>query len=149
MAPRPCQTAPKPLYFGMRKRRRDARLEMTGAATYSVCVRGEKKSADRGAPGLQLEIRIRPETKIQKPKRYRIVMLNDDYTPMEFVVHVLQRFFGMPEQRAIETMLKVHREGQALVGVFSFEIAETKVSQVIAFARHHQHPLRCKLEAEP
>ncbi|RMF35471.1 MAG: ATP-dependent Clp protease adaptor ClpS, partial [Alphaproteobacteria bacterium] len=72
----------------------------------------------------------------------------DDYTPMEFVVHVLERFFGMNHQRAIELMLTVHRKGVAVVGVFSFEIAETKVTQVMDYARQNQHPLQCTMEKE-
>lgn len=133
----------------MTERRRIIRSELRRLAADPVGVRGANEPTGGGVPVVQLEIRTRPKPKVEKPKRYRILMLNDDYTPMEFVVHVLQRFFSMPEQRAIEIMLRVHREGQALVGVFSFEIAETKVAQVIAFARQHQHPLRCKLEAEP
>ena len=88
----------------------------------------------------------RPEA--QRPNMYKILMLNDDYTPMEFVVHVLRRFFGMTEERAVTVMLQVHNEGKALIGVFSYDVAETKVALVTAFARKHQHPLRCALETE-
>ena len=79
---------------------------------------------------------------------YQVVMLNDDYTPMEFVVHVLERFFGMSSAQAFEIMLTVHKKGLAVVGVFSHEIAETKVTQVMDFARRHQHPLQCTMEKE-
>ena len=82
------------------------------------------------------------------PRMYQVVMLNDDYTPMEFVVHVLERFFGTNHAQAVEIMLTVHRKGLAVVGVFSFEIAETKVTQVMDFARRHQHPLQCTMEKE-
>ncbi len=84
----------------------------------------------------------------ERPKMYRLLMLNDDYTPMEFVVHVLRQFFRMPEAKAVALMLRIHNEGQGLVGVFTYEIAETKMVQVVSYARRHQHPLRCALEAE-
>ena len=93
-------------------------------------------------------VAVHTRPKARHPNMYRLLMLNDDYTPMEFVVHVLQRFFSIPEERAVEIMLQVHREGRALVGVFSHDIAETKVAQVTAFARKHQHPLRCALDCE-
>ena len=86
--------------------------------------------------------------KLKKPPLYKVVMLNDDYTPMEFVVHVLERFFGLSHAQAFEIMLTVHKKGLAVVGVFSFEVAETKVAQVMDFARRHQHPLQCTLEKE-
>jgi ATP-dependent Clp protease adaptor protein ClpS len=89
---------------------------------------------------------VRPKT--QKPPLYKVLVLNDDYTPMEFVVHVLERFFNMTHAEAFEIMLTVHKKGLAVVGVFSHEIAETKVSQVMDLARRHQHPLQCTMEKE-
>ena len=86
--------------------------------------------------------------KTQKPPLYKVLLLNDDYTPMEFVVYVLERFFGITHQHAVELMLTVHKRGVAVVGVFSFEIAETKVTQVMDFARQNQHPLQCTMERE-
>lgn len=91
-------------------------------------------------------VQIKPKT--QRPPMYKVLLLNDDYTPMEFVVHVLERFFGMTHAQAFEVMLTVHKKGVAVVGVFSNEIAETKVGQVMDFARHHQHPLQCTMEKE-
>jgi ATP-dependent Clp protease adaptor protein ClpS len=88
--------------------------------------------------------RTRPKTK--KPSNYKVLMLNDDYTPMEFVVLVLQRFFSMSIEDATRVMLQVHQQGVAVCGVFTYEVAETKVSQVIDFARENQHPLQCTLE---
>lgn len=88
----------------------------------------------------------RPKTK--RPPMYKVLILNDDYTPMEFVVHVLERFFGLSHSQAFEVMLTVHKKGVAVVGVFSFEVAETKVGQVMDFARRHQHPLQCTMEKE-
>lgn len=87
-------------------------------------------------------------TRTQRPPLYKVLILNDDYTPMEFVVHVLERFFGMSHSQAFELMLTVHKKGLAVVGVFSFEVAETKVGQVMDFARRHQHPLQCTMEKE-
>ncbi|WP_163849924.1 ATP-dependent Clp protease adapter ClpS [Pseudooceanicola aestuarii] len=88
----------------------------------------------------------KPRTK--RPPLYKVLLLNDDYTPMEFVVAVLEQFFGMTHAQAFEIMLTVHKKGVAVVGVFSHEIAETKVAQVMDFARRHQHPLQCTMEKE-
>lgn len=88
------------------------------------------------------------KSKTQRPPLYKVMLLNDDYTPMEFVVHVLERFFGINHAQAVEIMLVVHKKGLAVVGVFSHEIAETKVAQVMDFARRHQHPLQCTMEKE-
>ena len=86
--------------------------------------------------------------KTQRPPRYKVLLLNDDYTPMEFVVMVLERFFGLTHAESFEIMLVVHKKGLAVVGVFSHEIAETKVGQVMDFARRQQHPLQCTMEKE-
>jgi ATP-dependent Clp protease adaptor protein ClpS len=88
----------------------------------------------------------KPKTK--RPPLYKVLLLNDDFTPMEFVVLVLERFFGLNHSQAFEIMLTVHQKGLAVVGVFSHEIAETKVAQVMDFARRHQHPLQCTMERE-
>ncbi|MDR9485836.1 MULTISPECIES: ATP-dependent Clp protease adapter ClpS [Sediminimonas] len=91
---------------------------------------------------------VETRTKTKRPPLYKVLLLNDDYTPMEFVVHILERFFGMNHAQAFEIMLTVHKKGLAVVGVFSHEIAETKVTQVMDFARRHQHPLQCTMERE-
>ena len=88
----------------------------------------------------------RSETK--RPPLYKVLLLNDDYTPMEFVVLVLERFFGMNHAQAFDIMLTVHKKGLAVVGVFSHEVAETKVAQVMDSARQNQHPLQCTMEKE-
>ncbi len=93
-------------------------------------------------------VRVETRTRTQRPPLYKVLILNDDYTPMEFVVHVLERFFGMSHSQAFELMLTVHKSGLAVVGVFSREIAETKVTQVMDFAQRHQHPLQCTMEKE-
>jgi len=91
-------------------------------------------------------VATKTRTRTKKPALYRVLMLNDDYTPMEFVVHVLQRFFRMDMDDATRVMLHVHQKGIGVCGVFSYEVAETKVTQVMDFAREHQHPLQCTLE---
>lgn len=99
-----------------------------------------------GDPGTGLGVATRTRTRTKKPTPYKVLMLNDDYTPMEFVVLVLQRFFRMNMDDATRVMLHVHQRGVGICGVFSYEVAETKVSQVIDFARENQHPLQCTLE---
>nr|VFK18431.1 MAG: ATP-dependent Clp protease adaptor protein ClpS [Candidatus Kentron sp. LFY] len=84
--------------------------------------------------------------KLKRPSLYMVFLLNDDYTPMEFVVHVLEAFFGMPRPKATRVMLQVHMEGKGVCGTFSREVAETKVAQVMEYARKHQHPLLCVME---
>ena len=91
---------------------------------------------------------VETKTRTKRPPLYKVLLLNDDYTPMEFVVAVLERFFGMSHAQAFEIMLTVHKKGVAVVGVFTHEIAETKVTQVMDFARRHQHPLQCTMEKE-
>jgi ATP-dependent Clp protease adaptor protein ClpS len=86
------------------------------------------------------------KAKVKPPPLFKVILLNDDYTPMEFVVVVLQTFFGMTREQATQVMLKVHREGMGVCGVFPKDIATTKVEQVAAYARKHQHPLQCVME---
>ena len=98
--------------------------------------------------GINTGVVIKTRTKTKKPSMYKVLMLNDDYTPMEFVVHVLERFFGKNREEATRIMLHVHQRGVGICGVFTYEVAETKVNQVMDFARRHQHPLQCTLEKE-
>ncbi len=91
---------------------------------------------------------VETRTRTKRPPRYKVLLLNDDFTPMEFVVAVLEQFFSKSHAEAFEIMLTVHKKGVAVVGVFSHEIAETKVGQVMDFARRHQHPLQCTMERE-
>ena len=104
----------------------------------------DKTDGDDGDLGVKLD--VKPKTK--RPPLYKVLILNDDFTPMEFVVMVLERFFGMSHAQAFELMLTVHKKGLAVVGVYSHEIAETKVTQVMDFAQRHQHPLQCTMEKE-
>ena len=91
-------------------------------------------------------LKVRPKTK--KPSMYKVLILNDDYTPMEFVIHVLERFFNKNRQEATDIMLHVHRRGVGICGVFTYEVAETKVAQVMDFARANEQPLQCTMEKE-
>ena len=97
-------------------------------------------------PSQEVVVEKRPKTK--RPPLYKVMLLNDDFTPMEFVVLVLERFFSKNPTQAFEIMLAVHKKGLALVGIFSHEVAETKVSQVMDFSRRHQHPLQCTMEKD-
>lgn len=106
----------------------------------------DKAGAGDTPPDTGLLTRSRPKT--QKPSMYKVLMLNDDYTPMEFVVHVLQKYFRMTMEQATTVMLHVHQKGVGVCGVFTYEIAESKVNQVTDYARKHNHPLQCTLEKE-
>jgi len=90
--------------------------------------------------------RVKP--KLQKPSMYKVLLLNDDYTPMDFVVTILERFFSKNETEAVEIMMTVHRKGVGLCGIFTYEIAETKVSQVMEYAKKNEQPLQCTMEKE-
>ena len=96
-----------------------------------------------GGDGLALQ---QAKPKLRRPKLFKVVLLNDDYTPMEFVVEVLQNFFRLDRSRATQVMLEVHTRGKGVCGVFTRDIAETRVQQVIEYARAHQHPLMCTME---
>jgi len=114
-----------------------------GISESVIIAAGEDVGDDQGT-GLGVATKTRTRTKTPSP--YKVLMLNDDYTPMEFVVHVLQRFFRMGLEDATRVMLQVHQRGVGVCGIFPYEVAETKVSQVIDFARENQHPLQCTLE---
>lgn len=101
-------------------------------------------SGDDDRSGTAIITRTKPRAK--RPSLYRVLLLNDDYTPMEFVVLCLQRFFRMSMEEATRVMLHVHQRGVGVCGVFTYEVAETKVAQVMDFARQNQHPLQCTLE---
>jgi len=107
----------------------------------------DKKDGDDDK-GTGTGLLTRPEAKTKKPSMYKVILLNDDFTPMEFVVHVLQRFFRMTMEQATDVMLQVHQKGVGVCGIFTFEVAETKVNQVMAFAKQNEHPLQCTLEKE-
>jgi len=96
----------------------------------------------------QTGVMLKTRTKTRKPAMYKVLLLNDDFTPMEFVIHVLERFFSKTKDEATEIMLHVHRRGVGLCGVFTYEVAETKVMQVMDFARANEQPLQCTMEKE-
>jgi ATP-dependent Clp protease adaptor protein ClpS len=102
------------------------------------------KRRSPGAPGTAVITKTKRQTK--RPSLYRVLLLNDDYTPMEFVVHVLERFFNKDHGAAHRIMMHVHQHGIGECGVYTYEVAETKVTQVMDFARKHQHPLQCVME---
>lgn len=109
-----------------------------------LIMQGKTVNGSGADSGTVIVTRTRPKTK--KPSLYRVLLLNDDYTPMEFVIHVLQRFFQKNLEDATRIMLHVHNHGVGECGVFTYEVAETKVSQVMDFARQNQHPLQCVME---
>jgi ATP-dependent Clp protease adaptor protein ClpS len=109
-----------------------------------TAVGGDEEQAI-GQGGLNLVVE-EAQPQVRKPPLYQVVLLNDDYTPMEFVVDVLERIFSLDRTRATRVMLEVHTRGKGVCGVFTFEIAETKVAQVMTYARQHQHPLLCTME---
>ena len=96
--------------------------------------------------GTDIVTKTRPKTK--KPSLYKVLLLNDDYTPMEFVVYILEHFFNMSQEDATRIMLHVHQKGVGMCGVYTFEVAETKVTQVVNFSRQNEHPLQCTMEKE-
>ncbi len=102
--------------------------------------------SDKDDTDVGLATKTKPKT--EKPKMYKVMLLNDDYTPMEFVVFVLERYFGIGSEQAQSLMMQVHQKGLAVVGVFSHDVAETKVMQVMDLAHKHQHPLQCTMEKE-
>ncbi len=91
-------------------------------------------------------VAVQSRVRAKKPSLYKVIMLNDDYTPMEFVIMVLERFFNKNQEQATQIMLHVHQKGVGVCGVFTYEVAETKVTQVMDMAKEHQHPLQCTLE---
>jgi ATP-dependent Clp protease adaptor protein ClpS len=113
-------------------------------AAHRMANNDRPRRSDEEGPGTSVITRVKPQTK--RPNLYRVLLLNDDYTPMEFVVHVLERFFNKSREDATRIMLHVHQNGVGECGVFTYEVAETKVTQVMDFARKHQHPLQCVME---
>jgi ATP-dependent Clp protease adaptor protein ClpS len=107
----------------------------------------DKKNGQNGDNG-NTSVVVKTRTKTRTPSLFKVLMLNDDYTPMEFVVHILETFFRKDRAEATRIMLQVHHHGVGVCGIFTYEIAESKVKQVMDYARKHQHPLRCTLEKE-
>jgi ATP-dependent Clp protease adaptor protein ClpS len=116
------------------------------AAMLAASVRAASRSNGEGNGGSGTAVVTKTKPRVKRPNMYRVLLLNDDYTPMEFVVHVLIRFFNKNQEDATRIMLHVHQNGVGECGVYTYEIAETKVTQVMDFARKHQHPLQCVME---
>lgn len=120
---------------------------MQGADFYKFVLASEDE--DIRQPGrTEVGVLTRTRIKPKKPSMYRVLLLNDDFTPMDFVVHVLERFFSKNKQEATEIMLQVHRRGVGVCGVYTYEVAETKVNMVMDYARKNEHPLQCTMEKE-
>jgi len=115
--------------------------------THMMIKNAQKDDHDGDSDG-DVALATKTKPKSERPPMYKVMLLNDDYTPMEFVIIILQKFFGINNAGAIDLMLTVHKKGLAVVGVFSHEIAETKVTLVMDFARQHEHPLQCTMEKE-
>lgn len=113
---------------------------------YLVPVMANGQSDNDEAGGSTSSVLEEALPKLKKPSMYKVILLNDDYTPMEFVVDVLERFFSLDRELAVQVMLKVHTEGKGVCGVFTREVAETKAGQVNAYAREKEHPLLCEIE---
>ena len=105
----------------------------------------DRKTNPEEVQGFDLAVE-EAKPRLKEPPLYRVVLINDDYTPMEFVVGILESIFGMERTRATQVMLEVHTKGKGICGVYNFEIAETKVAQVMGIAQQHQHPLLCTME---
>ena len=127
-------------------------MPSVGAQPPSTMVRVRNANQDEDGNGGgsngddQVKVATRTRTRPKKPSMFKVLMLNDDYTPMEFVVMVLKHYFSMDIDQATQVMLHVHQRGVGVCGIFPYEIAETKVNQVMDFADKNQHPLRCTLE---
>lgn len=94
------------------------------------------------------QLKQKKQVRFKEPSRHRVILLNDDYTPMDFVVHLLEKIFHMPKQDATKLMMEIHLTGSGVCGVFAYEVAEMRVSQVNLYARKHNYPLVCKMEQE-
>ena len=109
---------------------------------------GQRKDNDKDGDEGRTDLVTKTRPKTKRPNLYKVLLLNDDYTPMEFVVYVLEKYFGKGREEAERIMLHVHQKGVGVCGVYTYEVAETKVAQVMDFARQHGHPLQCTLEKE-
>jgi ATP-dependent Clp protease adaptor protein ClpS len=123
---------------------------MSQSAKFDITMSDEDSTPDDGGDAGKTErgLMLKTRPKAKKPSMYKVLLLNDDYTPMEFVVHILESIFSKSRQEATDIMLHVHRRGVGICGVFTFEVAETKVAQVMDFARANEQPLQCTMEKE-
>ena len=128
-----------------KKIRKGKGLKLTRKYFDQLCIQREARHTCRRAL-LQESYKENEKPEEKLPPMYRVVLLNDDYTPMDFVIEILKVFFGMNHDRATQVMLHVHTKGKGVCGVFTYEIAETKVAQVNEYSRQNEHPLKCTLE---
>ena len=129
----------------------DSMLKKVADNRFIVTAASKDDGPDKASPQdnePQHSLLLKTRTQTQKPGLYKVLLLNDDYTPMEFVIHILERFFNKNKHEATDIMLHVHRRGVGLCGVFTYEVAETKVNQVMDFARANEQPLQCTMEKE-
>ncbi len=134
----------------------DTKFAQNASSPASTRITGADRREDGGGSGdnrpdggnPNIGVATKTRTRTRKPAMYKVLMLNDDYTPMEFVVHVLERFFQKTREESTRIMLHVHRRGVGVCGVFTYEVAETKVTQVMDLARQNQHPLQCTIEKD-
>ncbi len=117
-------------------------LYLEGSATLSIHT-GNDPREDHGDLLL-----LEPKTRVKRPPMFRVIMLNDDYTPMEFVVEVLKTIFHQPHEEAVSVMLNIHHQGSGLCGIYTRDVAETKIDMATAFAREHEYPLQCRMECD-
>lgn len=122
--------------------------DFTVLTPFQLTPRAGSKDGDAGVVTPQTGVTVKTKPKTQKPSMYKVLLLNDDYTPMEFVVQVLENFFNKSHAEATRIMLHVHKKGVGICGVYTFDVAETKVMQVMNAARQAQHPLQCTMEKE-
>ena len=126
-----------------------AKTKMTrGGVAHWTAAKGDPPDRDRGNEDGRTNLATKTRPKTKKPSLYKVLLLNDDYTPMEFVVHVLEKFFAKGREEATRIMLHVHHKGVGICGVYPYEVAETKVTQVMDFSRQNGHPLQCTMEKE-
>ena len=123
-------------------------LQQMDARYDAVCADDDSFENDATEDDSQTGILLKARPKTKKPSMYKVLLLNDDYTPMEFVVRVLEKFFNKNKQEATEIMLHVHRRGVGVCGIFTYEVAESKVQQVMDFARANEQPLQCTMEKD-
>ena len=121
---------------------------MAGANMAGPNMAGKGRPGDKGGDDGRTDLVTKTRPKTKKPSLYKVLLLNDDYTPMEFVILVLEKYFSKNHDEAYHIMMHVHQKGVGVCGVFTYEVAETKVTQVMDFARQNGHPLQCTMEKE-
>jgi ATP-dependent Clp protease adaptor protein ClpS len=138
---------PSPFFVGQSSHI-DAAIPYNAEPPSSKCTRAMSEDGDKPGDDNETGVVVRTKPKTKKPSLYKVLMLNDDYTPMEFVVHILETFFRKSREEATQVMLNVHQRGIGVCGVYTYEVAETKVTEVVECARRQEHPLQLTLEKD-